>query len=93
MKSLEKLPCSECGGSLKEQLVSQQFEREGTLVEVAGVRALVCQKCGETYFVPGGAQAITQAANSLFEVAKRNGQHKGKLTGKVKVAPRKLKAA
>ena len=81
---LEKLPCSECGGETQAKLVSQQFEHEGTVVEVSGVRALVCQNCGEIYFLPGGAQSVTQAANSLFEVARRNQQHKGKVIGQDK---------
>ncbi len=73
-------------------MVSQQFEREGTVVEVSGVRALVCRNCGETYFLPGGAQSVAQAANSLFEVARRNQQHKGKVAGEVKSVSKRAKA-
>ena len=81
--AIEKVPCSECGGSLKTRRISQSFEREGTVVEVSGVSALVCGDCGEIYFQPGGAEAVGKAANSLFELARRNKQHKGRLSGRV----------
>jgi hypothetical protein len=62
--------CSECGCKIESQLVTQEFEREGTRMEVAGICALVCQKCGEIYFVTGGAQAVVEAGNSLSLRAK-----------------------
>lgn len=72
-------PCSECGGIVRTRTVKQEFEREGTRVSVSGIRALVCSKCGEIYFAPGGAQALVEAANGLFALARRNRQSKGKL--------------
>lgn len=93
MNDLENAACTECGGRIEPKLITQEFEREGTIVEVSGVRALVCKSCGEVYFLPGGAQAVAQAANSLFELARRNRQHKGKLAGKVKSAPKKRERA
>lgn len=74
--------CSECDGEVKTQTVTQEFEREGVRVEVAGIRTSVCQECGEIYFKPGGAQAVVEAANSLFDLARNNQQHKGKLTAR-----------
>lgn len=84
MKNIMQAACSECGGPVKFQAVKQEFEREGIRVEVAGIRAAVCQKCGEIYFAPGGAQAVVEAANSLFALARKNEQHKGKLAGNTK---------
>ncbi len=80
MTDVTHAPCSECGGKVKNQTVTQEFEREGVRVAVSGIRALVCQKCGEIYLAPGGAQAVVEATNSLFELARKNCQHKGKLT-------------
>lgn len=48
-------------------------------VWVSGIRALVCAKCGAVYFAPGGAQAIVEAANGLFALARQKRQSKGKL--------------
>ncbi len=48
---------------MRTRIVTQEFEREGARVSVAGIRALVCAKCGEIYFPPGGAQAIVEAVN------------------------------
>ena len=76
-------PCSECGGAVRTRVIEQEFEREGTRVSVAGIRALVCTKCGEIYFPPGGAQALVEAANGLFALARRNRQSKGRLAAGV----------
>jgi YgiT-type zinc finger domain-containing protein len=65
------------------RVIKQEFEREGTRVSVAGIRALVCVKCGEIYFPPGGAQALVEAANGLFALARRNRQSKGRLAAGV----------
>ena len=48
-------------------------------VGVSGIRALVCTQCGEVYFEPGGAQALVEAVEGLFTLARRNHQSKGKL--------------
>ena len=77
------VPCSECGSSVRSRTISQEFERDGLRVIVSGIRAQVCTKCGETYFAPGGAQALVEAVNSLFMLAKSNQQHKGSLTAAV----------
>lgn len=79
MKDVMHSPCSECGGAVRYRAITQEFEREGLRVSISGVRALVCAKCGEVYFEPGGAQALTEAVNCLFALAKRNRQRKGKL--------------
>ena len=78
--------CSECGGSVRPRTVTQEFEREGVRVTVAGIRTLVCTKCDAVYFEPGGAQALVEAVNSLFAFAKRNQQHKGKLVSAIQPA-------
>jgi hypothetical protein len=64
-------------------IIKQEFEREGTRVSVAGSRELVCVKCGEIYLSSGGAQALVEAANGLFALARRNRQSKGRLAAGV----------
>jgi YgiT-type zinc finger domain-containing protein len=83
MKDFLRSACSECGGAVRSRTISQEFEREGLRVSVSGIRALVCTKCEAVYFEPGGAQALVEAVNGLFALAKRNCQHKGKLAGAV----------
>jgi YgiT-type zinc finger domain-containing protein len=88
---MKNISCCECAGEVESQMMAQEFEREGVRVEVAGIRALVCQKCGEIYFAPGGAQTMVEAANSLFELARKNQQHKGKLSAKTSRVRREKK--
>jgi YgiT-type zinc finger domain-containing protein len=83
MKDFLHSACSECGGAVRSRTITQEFEREGLRVSVSGIRALVCQKCDAVYFEPGGAQALVEAVNGLFVLAKRNRQHKGKLAGAI----------
>ncbi len=83
MKRIARAACSECGGTVRLRTISQEFEREGMRISVSGIRALVCAKCGAAYFEPGGAQALVEAADRLFALAKRNRQHKGKLVAAV----------
>lgn len=73
-------PCSECGGQMRRGDISEEFEREVVSVVVSGIRALKCEKCGEVYFEPGSAQAMSEAVNGLFAIARANRQHKGKIT-------------
>jgi YgiT-type zinc finger domain-containing protein len=79
MKNSIRSDCSECGGKVRSRTISQEFEREGMRVGVSGIRALVCTQCGEVYFEPGGAQALVEAVEGLFTLARRNHQSKGKL--------------
>jgi YgiT-type zinc finger domain-containing protein len=72
--------CSKCGGKIKKEIASQEFEREGVKVELSGFKTWVCQNCGEIYFEPGGADRFAQAVNSLFALVFAERQHKGKLT-------------
>ena len=81
MTPLMNKPCSECGGVVRSREITQEFEREGMWVKVSGIRALVCEACGEVYFEPGGAQALVEAVEGLFALARRNRQHKGELLG------------
>ena len=83
MKDFLCSACSECGGAVRSRTITQEFEREGLRVSVSGIRALVCTKCDAVYFEPGGAQALVEAVNSLFALAKRNHQHKGKLASAI----------
>ena len=71
--------CFQCGGVMERRAITQEFEREGLRVSVSGVQALACTQCGEVYFEPGGAQALVDAVNTLFALARRNRQHKGSL--------------
>lgn len=82
-KSLMDQPCSECGGTLENKLITQEFEREGIKVKLSGIKAWVCQGCGEIYFQPGGADKVAKAANCLFELAFAEKQHKGTLTAQI----------
>jgi YgiT-type zinc finger domain-containing protein len=79
MSDFADAPCSECGGELRPQAITQEFERGGVRVCVSGIRALVCARCGEVYFEPGGAQALVEAVDRLFALAGSNDQHKGRL--------------
>ncbi|PYR66935.1 MAG: hypothetical protein DMG20_12070 [Acidobacteria bacterium] len=79
VKALMRNPCTECGGSLKKSAITQEFEHEGVVVRISGVRAWVCAKCGEIYFEPGGAQRMAEAVQSLFALARSEKQHKGTL--------------
>jgi YgiT-type zinc finger domain-containing protein len=83
MTMLSEKPCTECGGAVQWREIEQEFEREGMRVKVSGIRALVCDACGEVYFEPGGAQALVEAVEGLFALARRNRQHKGELVGTV----------
>ena len=78
-----KEPCSECGGKLEKRYISQGFEREGITVKLAGIAAMVCSDCGEIYFQPGGAQKVVEAANSIFELATIERQHKHQLIAQI----------
>jgi len=79
MKDLMHSPCSECGGAVRYRAITQEFEREGQRVSVSGIRALVCTSCGEVYLEPTAAQALVEAVNCLFALARKNRQHKGRL--------------
>ena len=76
VKELMRDPCTECGGSLKRSAITQEFENEGIVVRISGVRAWVCTRCGEIYFEPGGAQRMAEAVQSLFALARSEKQHK-----------------
>jgi YgiT-type zinc finger domain-containing protein len=78
-----KEPCSECSGMLERQLITQEFEREGVKIKLSGISALVCIDCGEIYFQPGGADKVAAAANSLFNLAIVEKQHKHSLTAQI----------
>jgi YgiT-type zinc finger domain-containing protein len=80
---VSKEPCSECGGHLKKKYISQAFERGGITVKLSGIAALVCSKCGEIYFQPGGSEKVVEAANSLFKLATAEKQFKHSLTGEI----------
>jgi YgiT-type zinc finger domain-containing protein len=83
MIDLSKRPCSECGGRLRLRKIAQEFEREGARIRVAGIQAWVCGRCGEIYFLPGGANRLAKAARSLLELAIAGRQHRGRLTARI----------
>jgi YgiT-type zinc finger domain-containing protein len=83
MTQLERKPCSEGGGRVRPRSITQDFEREGVRVRLSGIRAWVCSRCGEIYFLPGGADRLARAARSLFELALAGQQHRGKLTARI----------
>lgn len=81
--NIEKESCSECGGRLEKRYVSQEFEREGVTVRLSGIRALACMDCGDIYFQPGAADKVVETANSLFDLAIIERQHKHHLTAQI----------
>jgi len=50
---------------------------------LSGIAALVCSKCNEIYFQPGGSEKVVEAANSLFRLASAEKQFKRSLTGEI----------
>lgn len=62
---------------MRDEAVSQEFEREGLRVRLAGIPAAVCPECGDTSFGPGVADKIVKAANAVFDIAAE--RHKGSL--------------
>ncbi|HEX4945071.1 MAG TPA: YgiT-type zinc finger protein [Blastocatellia bacterium] len=83
VEELMKGPCSDCGGQLRRKPITQEYEREGVKVKVAGFLAMVCTRCGEIYFEPGASDCLAQAVNALFALALVGKQHKGKVVGSV----------
>lgn len=83
MTELMKAPCSECKGRVRRKKISQEFEKEGVKVKLSGLRAWVCEQCGEIYFEPGGADRVAQAVNSLFVLALAERQHKGRVSAQL----------
>lgn len=83
MIALTQNPCSECGGRLRPRRVTQEFDREGVRVQLAGIQAWVCSRCSEIYFLPGGADGLAKAARCLFELALAGGLHRGRLTARI----------
>jgi YgiT-type zinc finger domain-containing protein len=80
---LMNVACSECKGRLRRKTISQEFEGEGLKVRIAGIKGWVCSRCGEIYFEPGAAQRLTEAVNSLFNLARAVDQHKGRVNARV----------
>ena len=83
MKDLFLQPCSDCDGKTSYQTISQEFEREGLRIKISGIKAIVCETCGEIYFAPGGSEKLAQVANSMFDLAKVEHQHKGPIYSQV----------
>ena len=82
-KKVTPKTCTECRGRVRPKTITQEYERGGVRVSISGVKVLECETCGEVYFEPGGAQALVEAVESLFALAKQTHQHKGKLVGAV----------
>ena len=76
-------PCTECGGEVLRKFVDQEFERSGITIRLTGIAAWVCSRCGETYFLPGGADRVADVANALFAPATSEKQYKGRLAPQV----------
>ena len=79
VRGLAGVPCSECKGRVRRKRISQEFEKEGVKIKLSGLKAWVCEQCGEIYFEPGGAEKVVRAVNSLFALALAERQHKGTL--------------
>lgn len=83
MREIMKSSCSECKGRVRRKKISQEFEKEGVKVKLSGLKAWVCEQCGEIYFEPGGAEKVAQAVNCLFALALAERQHKGTLSAQL----------
>jgi YgiT-type zinc finger domain-containing protein len=83
MSKIMSKHCSECKGCVRSKRISQEFEKEGVKVKLSGLKAWVCEQCGEIYFEPGGAEKVVQAVNCLFALALTEKQHKGTLSARV----------
>ncbi len=44
-------------------MIVQELAKEGARVKLSGLKAWVCERCGEIYFEPGGAQKVARAVN------------------------------
>ena len=70
MKAETGATCKACReGALEEREVAQAFEREGLEVKIEGVPALVCDACGQIYYVPGVSDKLAAAADRLFALS------------------------
>jgi len=66
----EGATCKSCRtGKLRKHEVCQKFEREGLVVSIDGIPALVCDQCSQIYFPPGIGDKIANAANHLFALS------------------------
>ena len=81
--AVSKKPCTECRGRLQVKYIDQDFERGGSSVRLCGIRAWVCQDCGEVYFMPGWAQRVVKAVDALFDLLEVEKQHGRKLAAEV----------
>ena len=88
MKHFMRSACSECKGPVRRKAITQEFEKGGIKVRLSGLKAWVCERCGELYFEPGGAEKIARAVNSLFALALAERQYKGKLSARLAPAYR-----
>lgn len=52
--------CFYCKGNLEKRLVRHIHERDGTVVLIENVPALVCTQCGERAFAPEVVEKIRQ---------------------------------
>lgn len=42
--------CVMCGGNVTEKIISREFTKNNKNIEISGLNAFVCEKCGEAYF-------------------------------------------
>ena len=70
-------PCDFCDGALEPRTVTVDWRRDGRLVVIESVPALVCNHCGERYY----AQAVMKQMEEITR-SKRS----AKRTIKVRVA-------
>ena len=63
--------CQVCGGTTAEpESVSEIFTIEGRLVQVVGIPAEVCDRCGEATFARETTEQIRQLVHSAGQPAK-----------------------
>lgn len=66
----QRFQCSDCHAPMKEDLVEQEFERDGIRVVVGGIPAWKCENCGAVSYPPGIMDHVVRSARELHEAAK-----------------------
>ncbi len=69
--------CSDCRHRTEWREVTQEYERNGLRVRLAGLPAMVCPHCGSISFPPGVAHKIVTAVNAFFALLED--RHRGAL--------------
>lgn len=64
MKGVKKI-CSECKVENEPREITLHFERNGIHVQIVGVPAMVCPRCGQEYIAAPGSKEVLRIAAQL----------------------------